>query len=297
MIQNILEMIQPLDWQVCHVWQRDLADPGWNGFEPGGTPLAWLVAQEFQKVLATEPMGISPRPVIANRPAFDSIEPSDTPGSPIPKFERILEIIIDEPGRWWVATKTSQHTYDYWPGGVPEFPIPEVILSRAYLKIAEAFAWSNLQVHPGEKVVEIGSSPGGACQWLVDQGAMVTGIDPAEMDERILKHPNFTHWQSRSLQVKRKLFQSFRILVCDANVAPKYTLDTVEDIVLYPTTKLRALVLTIKLPDWDTSALIPEYIQRVASWGYGDVQVRQLAHNRREVCLVAKNRLAAVKPE
>ncbi len=297
MIQKILDLIQPLDWQVCHVWQRDLADPGWNGFEPGGTPLAWLVAQEFQKVLATQPMGITPRPVIANRPAFDSQEVANEPQLPIANSERILEIIIDEPGRWWVATKTSQHTYDYWPGGIPEFPIPDVVLSRAYLKIAEAFAWANLQIQPGEKVVEIGSSPGGACQWLVDQGAIVTGIDPAEMDERMLKHPNFTHWQSRSLQVKRKLFRPFRILVCDANVAPKYTLDTVEDIVQYPTTKLRALVLTIKLPDWDTAALIPQYIQRVASWGYGDVQVRQLAHNRREVCLVAKNRLAVVKQE
>lgn len=308
MLQQVLEMTKEIDWQTCHVWQRDIADPGWNGFEPGGTPLAWLVAEQFTTALAsnastqtpiqTDPTQTDPkesilrfpsRSVIANRPGMESHAVSVDPTSSNSKLPKILEIIIDEPHRWWIATKTAQRPYDYWPGGVPEFPIPEVVLSRAYLKIAEAFAWANLQIHPGEKIVEIGASPGGACQWLLDQGAIVTGIDPAEMDERILKHPSFTHWRNRSLQVKRKAFRPFRILVCDANVAPKYTLDTVEDIVQYPTTKLRALVLTIKLPEWETAEQIPEYIQRVRSWGYGDVQVRQLAHNRREVCLVAKN--------
>ena len=298
MLSQVLELTKQLDWQVCHVWQRDMAEPGWNGFEPGGTPLAWLVAQQFQNALKASGDSAS-RPIVANRPVFESdplpVDPLPVDPTPVdPKLQRILEIIIDEPNRWWIANKTAQQSYDYWPGGVPEFPIPDVVLSRAYLKIAEAFAWANLQIQPGEKIVEIGSSPGGACQWLLDQGAIVTGIDPAEMDERILKHSNFTHWQSRSLQLKRKLFRPFRILVCDANVAPKYTLDTVENIVLYPTINLRALVLTIKLPEWETTAWIPEYLERVRSWGYADVQARQLAHNRREVCVVAKNKLAMI---
>ena len=122
-------------------------------------------------------------------------------------------------------------------------------------------------------------------------GAVVTGVDPAEMDPRIMTHPNFTHWRSRSLQLKRKLFRPFRILVCDANVTPNYTLDTVESIVQYPTSRMRALVLTIKFPKWESAANLGEYIDRVKSWGYTDIQVRQLAHNRREVCLIAKNRV------
>jgi 23S rRNA (cytidine2498-2'-O)-methyltransferase len=61
---------------------------------------------------------------------------------------------------------------------------------------------------------------------------------------------------------------------------------------MYPTTNLRALVLTIKLPEWQTSNSIPEFLERVRSWGYADVAARQLGHNRREVCVIAKNRLA-----
>ncbi|MFN9984983.1 MAG: hypothetical protein ACK52S_05465, partial [Pirellula sp.] len=33
MIEQILAAYRSLDWDVLHVWQRDTAQPGWNGFE------------------------------------------------------------------------------------------------------------------------------------------------------------------------------------------------------------------------------------------------------------------------
>lgn len=116
----------------------------------------------------------------------------------------------------------------------------------------------------------------------------MTGIDPAEMDESIANNPRFEHWRSKSLQVKRKLFRPFRFLICDANVAPNYTLDTVESIVTYPTSKFRGLILTIKLSSWEHAQEIPQHLERVRSWGFDRVEARQLAHNRREYCLVAE---------
>lgn len=284
MLGEVLQRFGPLDWQACHVWQRDIAQPGWNGFEPGTSTLAWEIARQFNQLLRSNN---DPRCAFANRPANSQSNENNIPN---PEHQQLMDIIVDEPNRWWIAAKLAQRPYDFWPGGVPDFPVPDEILSRAYLKIAEAFAWGNLSLKPGEKVVEIGSSPGGACQWLLDQGAIVTGVDPAEMDPRIMSHPNFTHLRSRSLQLKRKLFRPFRILICDANVTPNYTLDTVESIVQYPTSRMRALVLTIKFPKWESALLLDDYLQRVRSWGYEDVQARQLAHNRREVCVVAKNR-------
>jgi 23S rRNA (cytidine2498-2'-O)-methyltransferase len=205
---------------------------------------------------------------------------------------KILEVIIDEPNRWWIAAKYAQKSYDFWPGGVPDLFFPDEVISRAYYKIAEAFSWGGIQLRPGEKVVEIGASPGGACQWLLDRGTKVTGIDPAEMDERIVNHPNFTHWRNRSREVKRRAFQGFRVLVCDANVTPNYTLDTVEAIVMYPTSRFRLLVLTMKLPDWEHAQKIPEHLERVKSWGFESVEARQLGHNRREYCLLARRRVS-----
>jgi 23S rRNA (cytidine2498-2'-O)-methyltransferase len=334
MVESVLKDFGSIGWQAIHVWQRDVAQPGWNGFEPGQSILAATIASLFRDRLKQTgdarpvlPHGLEshgsvkePEIELAANGGLQSLEPgySDSPAQvdesgipiamdatttrsePIPqnaRVDRILEIIIDEPHRWWIASKVAQQSYDYWPGGVPDLYQPLEVISRAYFKIAEAFAWSGLQIRPGERVVEIGASPGGACQWLLDAGARVTGIDPAEMEPSLLTHPHFNHWRGRSKQVKRRAFREFRILACDANVAPNYTLDTVEAIVTYPTSRFRALVLTIKMPEWELAQSIPEHIERVRSWGFSHVAARQLAHNRREYCLVAKGRIRVANSE
>jgi len=271
LIEKILSEYIQADWEQLHIWQRDVAQPGWNGFEPGRSPLVEVIAEQFSKALADR-----------NDLRGQSINRIANPET------KLLEIILVDPNLWWVAAKPVQTLADGWPGGSYAVPAPENMVSRAYLKIAEAIPWSNLTIKPGDRIVEIGSAPGGACQRLLDLGAQVTGIDPAEMDESIAKNPRFEHWRSKSLQVKRKLFRPFRYLVCDANVAPNYTLDTVESIVTYPTSKFQGLILTIKLSSWEHALEIPEHIARVRSWGFERVEARQLSHNRREYCLVAE---------
>lgn len=271
LIREILDEHSSLDWDHLHVWQRDIAQPGWHGFEPGRSALAAFLCEQINKSLTVRGD--------ARTASTDRLANNDA---------KLLEIIIDEPNRWWVAAKPVTCPSEGWPGGVFAPPVPDEMISRAYLKLAEAIRWSAMPIRAGDRVVEIGSSPGGACQLLLDMGVKITGIDPADMDERIQKHPAFTHWKSRSLQIKRKDFAPFKYLVCDANVAPNYTLDTIEPIVTHPTNKIQGLILTIKLSDWDHATHIEEHLQRVQSWGFSEVQARQLAHNRREYCLAAK---------
>ena len=151
----------------------------------------------------------------------------------------------------------------------------------------EAIRWSQLPIPEGAQVAEIGSAPGGASQALLARGMIVTGIDPAEMDAEVLKNAHFTHLRRRSNQVRRREFRKIRWLTVDMNVAPSYTLDAVEAIVLHPKISIRGMILTLKLPEWHLAAEVPDYVGRVKSWGYNIVRVRQLQHNRREICLVA----------
>jgi len=294
LIERILGEYAGLDWDLLHVWQRDPSPIGWRGFEPGESVLALELAREIRQGLRK--LG-DLRPVVAHGlepeapPSDASVSPESGAAPGLRPEPHILEVVIDTPQRWWVTAKVARKNYDHWPGGVPELVRTTEPISRAYNKLAEAMAWSGFSLKRGEPVVEIGSAPGGACQWLLEAGAKVTGIDPAEMDPRVLEHPNFTHWRMRSLQVKRRMFRSFRLLVCDANVTPNYTLDTVEAIVTYPDSRFRGLILTMKLPDWEQAARIPEHLERVRSWGYEMVEARQLASNRREYCLVAKRRI------
>jgi 23S rRNA (cytidine2498-2'-O)-methyltransferase len=271
LIEQIMEKFGGLDWTDLHVWQRDIAVPGWQNFEPGRSALSELIADRIQEKLQ---------------------EKSDLRANQVNRISewkaRVLDIVIIEPNQWWIGTHVVESISDRWPGGV--FPInpPVDMVSRAYLKIAEALQWSRLPFKRGDSVVEIGSSPGGACRYLLDLGMKVTGIDPAEMDPSVLEDPNFEHVRLRSLQVKRRFFSKFRWLVCDANVAPSYTLETVEAIVTYPTTKIEGLIMTMKLSDWDRAEEWHEHVERVKSWGYSKVAVRQLAFNRREYCLAAQ---------
>jgi 23S rRNA (cytidine2498-2'-O)-methyltransferase len=165
--------------------------------------------------------------------------------------------------------------------------LPPDAVSRAWLKMEEALRWSQLPILPGARVAEIGSAPGGASQALLARGFVVTGIDPAEMAPAVLSHPRFTHIRRRSTQVRRRDFRKIRWLTADMNVAPNYTLDAVEAIATHPEVNIRGLLLTLKLPDWGLADGVPQWLNRVRSWGYNMVWARQLQHNRREICIAA----------
>jgi 23S rRNA (cytidine2498-2'-O)-methyltransferase len=153
--------------------------------------------------------------------------------------------------------------------------------------MAEALAWSSLPMARGERIVELGSAPGGASQALLDAGLEVIGVDPAKMDEAVLAHPRFTHVRSRTLETSRKIFRQVQWLAADMNVAPQYTLDAVEAVVAHPGIHIRGMLVTLKLPYWQLADELPAYVERVRGWGYKDVRLRQLAFNRQEICLAA----------
>lgn len=254
------------DWNTVHVFARDYNLPGMRGFEPGQSELV----TEVREIL----MGKMPL--------------ADLSGNPPAPDEKILDVILIEPNHWLVGYHYASKIHHGWPGGV--FPImsPEEVVSRAYYKMAEACAWSRLPLMADDRIVEIGSSPGGACQRLLDLGLKVTGVDPAEMDPLILEHPRFEHWRSKTAGLRRKMFRKFQWLAVDANVAPNYTLDMLEDIVVYPGNRIKGLLITLKLSNYDLVDSLDEYLARIRKWGYERVEARQLASNRRECCIVAE---------
>ncbi len=199
----------------------------------------------------------------------------------------VLDCVVVEPDAWWVGYHRARSSPSRWPGGVFPSDLPEHAVSRAWLKMEEALAWSAFPLRPGARWAELGSAPGGASQALLDRGMAVTGIDPAEMDPMVLAHPRFTHVRRRSTQVPRRVFRKVRWLASDMNVTPQYTLTAVEAVVTHPEVRVRGLLLTLKLSTWDLAGLIPEWLSRVRSWGFNQVRARQLSSHRREICVAA----------
>ncbi len=259
----------PFPFDAIHLFERDRALPGAFSFEPGVSELAKSIGAELYSWLDSRGINVPINSVV-------------TPGT------RVLDIILSEPDQWFVGHHTVKATHEQWPGGVPPIVPPPEMVSRAYLKLAEALMWSRLPMHTGDKVVEIGSAPGGASQRLLDLGYEVTGVDAAEMDERIANHPRFEHWRNKAAAVKRRLYRKFKWLVCDANVAPNYTLDILSDIVNQEGNKIEGMILTFKLSSWEQLRHLDEQLGIIKSFGYRQVRARQLAHNRRELCVVVQ---------
>ena len=249
-----------------HVWQRDARTPGEDGFEPSITPLATELGHV---ILAASQQ--SPLPL--NRRAKSG--------------QKVLDCIVVEPNEWWIGYHQANSIASRWPGGMCPAVLPDYAVSRAYLKMEEALRWSRIPIRPGDRCVEIGSSPGGSCQALLDHGLEVVGIDPAEMDPALLEHAKFTHLKKRPVDMKRREFKDFQWLAADMNVAPQYTLDSLEAIVTHDIVRIRGMIVTLKLMQWELASEIEQYVERIRSWGYQHVRLRQLSFNRQEICLVA----------
>ena len=251
-----------------HVWERDRFLPGSREFEPGVS----VLAEEIGRMLESSRDGDAvPR----------NVNEIASPG------ELVIDCVLVEPGEWWIGWHLAESGPSSWPGGVPSIELPETAVSRTWLKMMEGLMWSGLPVKAGDQIVEIGSSPGGSCQALLGLGLSVTGVDPAEMDEALTKEKNFTHERARAKDLPRRFFSNFRWLATDASAVPNYSLDTVEAIVTHPSVKIEGLLLTIKFTDWKLADEIPLYHKRIRSWGYQNVRSRQLAFNRREICVAA----------
>lgn len=255
-----------------HAWSRDLRAAGEHGYEPGITAEAKAAGQALVR-LAPQPDRLAPGAGDPQRPA--------KPG------EFVLDCVLVEPHKWWIGCHRAGPPATRWPGGMMPLDLPAGAVSRAWLKMEEALQWSELPIPAGARVVEIGSAPGGASQALLARGFEVTGVDPAAMHPDVLSNPRFRHVRKRTSYVSRREFRKARWLTADMNVAPQYTLDAVESIVMHPEVSIRGMLLTLKLTEWDLAEQVPEYLERIRAWGYNQVRARQLLHNRQEICVAA----------
>src|SRR6056297_106925 len=262
---------QPRTFEQLHVWARDRAVVGEFSFEPHAVNALTVDLAEriFQHL---KPQGN----LTAHAPNLTAA-----------RGDQVLDVVIVDPGEWWFGWHTATSLPTRWPGAIQPMDADKPVVSRAYFKVAEALAWSGLPVRPGDRVVEIGSAPGGACQRLLELGFHVTGIDPAEMDEEVVQHRNMTYIRAHAEDLKRSEYRDAKWLVVDANIKPAKTLWSVEKIVCHRESRIQGMLLTLKLGTYDRAAEMDGWIEKVQAWGFNQVHVRQLATGRCAVCLAA----------
>ena len=217
-----------------------------------------------------------------------SLAPIANPG------DLVLDCVVDSVDRWWVGWHRAKTPASCWPGGVYPQALPEDKVSRAWLKLDEALVPFGLTLPPGNRACELGASPGGACQRLLEAGLSVVGIDPALVDQRVAAESQFEQWRMRARDVQIRMFRGFDWIVADMNIDPTGTLESIERIVNAPGVRPAGIIATLKLPEWSRASALPEWLNLFRAWGFNP-HVRQLSSGGKEVCVVALKNAALRK--
>lgn len=269
-IAKVIEFAESFGKPVrLHIWQKDQCPPG---EEPLGYDLKTLPEQLEKKLREMKPELFL---------AGSQAQPKDL----------VIDVILLENQEIWLGAHLHSQWHSPWPGGVTPLVLPDESPSRAFLKLEEALIWSGAAVQKGDTAVEIGSAPGGASYALLKRGLRVVGIDPAEMDPRILKHPQFRHFQTPVNRVLREdLPDSIQWLLLDMNVEPRISIFAVDRLASRMKESLLGVFLTLKLNDWKIAREIPSILDHVKAMGMVRVRAAQLSHQRQELLVYGLTR-------
>jgi 23S rRNA (cytidine2498-2'-O)-methyltransferase len=141
--------------------------------------------------------------------------------------------------------------------------------------------------------LDIGAAPGGASLALARRGVDVWAVDPGELAPAVLAYRHASGAQVHFLRTKvgalrwEELPRRVDWLVVDMNLAPQVVLHELGRLMPPLKKSLRAAVVTLKLNDWAFVEELPKLVARVRELGFGEVALRHLPSNRREICCVA----------
>lgn len=213
------------------------------------------------------------------------------PGAPA-IGDTVVDVAVDPAAKapLWVGAHVHTAERSVHEGGLLPVELHPQAPSRAYLKIEEAITRFDLPVRRGQRALELGSSPGGASFALVERGLHVLGVDPGEMDPRVLASPLFEHRKIPAGALKKQeLPKRVDWVLADMNLAPPITLRYLARVVGPLKKSLRGAVVTLKMNDPTFEASIPDYVKLVLSMGFRTARAIQLPSHGREIAVVARN--------
>lgn len=201
------------------------------------------------------------------------------------KGETVTLIIMTGPDEFWVGSYTLRGDHFQTPGEVSSI-LEKDVPSRAYYKIAEAYEAFDLPFDHQETVLELGSAPGGASKFLLEQDLKVLGVDPADMDPSVTRNIDFKHIRKPFETLSEKDFKSgVDWIVSDINLPPTVVLKEVYRLLTF--LEPRGLILTLKMNEMRHLEVVASVREQMRKLGFKKVELKYLPSHKKEICLLA----------
>jgi 23S rRNA (cytidine2498-2'-O)-methyltransferase len=201
------------------------------------------------------------------------------------KGETVRLIVMTGADEFWVCSYTLMSHHFQTPGEVSSI-LQRDVPSRAYFKIAEAYEAFDLPFEQQEIVLELGSAPGGASLFLLEQDLKVIGVDPAEMDPVILKNINFKQIRKPFETLTDEDFRTgVDWIISDINLPPTVVIREVFRLLTF--LEPRGLLVTLKMNDLKHLEVVASIREQLRKQGFRKVELKYLPSHKKEICLLA----------
>jgi len=170
-----------------------------------------------------------------------------------------------------------------WPGGDAPVAIDRVPPSRAYQKLEEAFLWLGREPRPGEVCADLGASPGGWTATLLKRGPRVVAVDRAPLDPPVARNPRVASVIGNAFTYEPSSPVDW--MVSDVVCEPPRALALAER--WLSSGWCRNLIVTVKFKGQTGYGVLDGLPERLVAAGGRFARVKQLAHNKNEVTILA----------
>ena len=204
--------------------------------------------------------------------------------------ELVADVVVGPAGEpAWLGLHRHDASRVAYPGGAIPVEVPADAPSRAFAKLEEAIGWARLPIVAGQVALDIGAAPGGAAMALARRGVEVWAVDTGALAPQVLALPNVHHVAKKVGALRwEELPARIDWLLVDVNLAPQVALHEVARLMPKLKATLGGAVLTLKLNDWTFVGELPALVERIRQMGFGEVGLKHLPSNRREICAVAR---------
>lgn len=200
----------------------------------------------------------------------------------------VIDLMSLGPNEIWFGAHSVASGCTRYPNSMAEVDTPDNAVSKGYLKLSQIVKLYALKLFKGDLWLDFGCAPGGASQYLLDEGCKVVGIDPAKISPEIANHKNFSHMKKSVQDLSHEdLPEDVRWIHADININPKQSIKEVLRLAKKYNRTLKGIIFTVQVVKMEYIENIESFEDQFYDWGFHNIISRQVPAHKKEYVILA----------